>query len=165
MTPLGDGVRILLQEKGAIDIKDAVGMGPLHYAAAFGNNDMLALVADAYPHLNPTDERGRTPLMMAAYFGNSSNLPELVRRGARADLLDKYKCTVLHHAVDQTNKPAVEWILENVTKIDLDAHDSLNRTPLSICEQFGETNPTALDIKGLLLQHGATPLTGHSRRI
>jgi ankyrin repeat protein len=98
---------------------------------------------------------GRTPLMLAAELGNIDAVATLIRHGAKTELVDHQGFTVLHHAVKAGNPELVRWLLENA-KLDVNAKDEHNHTPLSLSETVVTETEHMKDISNLLLQHGAT---------
>ena len=58
------------------------GLTPLHVAAATGNAEAIAALADAGANLEAREENGITPLYMAAAFGNAEVIATLAAAGA-----------------------------------------------------------------------------------
>jgi len=62
----------LLAINGVALLADAEERGPLHYAARYGNAEMVALCCAATDDLNAGDADGRTPLMLAEIAKNQA---------------------------------------------------------------------------------------------
>lgn len=147
-------VSSLLNENSA-DLADSNGWKPLHFAARQTNSMILEQCLRYPSHLNEPDIQGRTPLMLAAELGNIDAVATLMSHGAKTDLVDKQGFTVLHHAVKSGEPELVRWLLENA-KLDVNARDEHNHTPLSLSEAVVTESDHMKDISNLLLQHGAT---------
>lgn len=79
----------------------------LRWAAQFGELDKLdaLIAAGTDPSApDPSDGRGTTPLMMAAFHGKADAVARLIAAGARLDTQDHGGSTALHHAVINTSK-------------------------------------------------------------
>ncbi len=149
-----EAVSSLLNENSA-DLADGNGWKPLHFAARQANNMILEKCLKYPGHLDETDIQGRTPLMLAAELGNLDAVAMLINHQAKTDLTDNQGLTVLHHAVKSGNPELVRWLLENA-KLDVNARDDHNHTPLSLSETVTTETEHMKDISNLLLQHGAT---------
>lgn len=147
-------VSSLLNENSA-DLADSNGWKPLHFAARQTNNMILEQCLQYPSHIDEPDMMGRTPLMLAAELGNIDAVATLIRHGAKTELVDHQGFTVLHHAVKAGNPELVRWLLENA-KLDVNAKDEHNHTPLSLSETVVTETEHMKDISNLLLQHGAT---------
>jgi ankyrin repeat protein len=75
----------LLVERGArLDCRDHVGKTPLHWAAYYGNGDMIRLLLARGASLDAQDDLGRTPLRMAQIANRRHATMLLQRKGATA---------------------------------------------------------------------------------
>ncbi|MFJ1267107.1 ankyrin repeat domain-containing protein [Legionella lytica] len=146
-------VSSLLNENSA-DLADSNGWKPLHFAARQTNNMILEECLRYPNHLNEPDIHRRTPVMLAAELGNIEAVATLISHGAKIDLVDDQGFTVLHHAVKSGNPELVQWLLENA-KLDVNARDEQNHTPLSLSETVVNESEHMKDIGNLLVQHGA----------
>ncbi|MCH9632935.1 MAG: hypothetical protein S4CHLAM6_12810 [Chlamydiae bacterium] len=70
---------------------------PLHILASNGKSsvDLVKLLIEAKADLNARDANGRTPLHLAALFGDISTLEALLRAGAKVDVIDDIGCSPL----------------------------------------------------------------------
>jgi ankyrin repeat protein len=92
-------IRLVLEHDADARAKPDAGMRALHYAAFKGNLTMVRLLLEAGAPVNVADDRGLTPLMMAA--NSRSKNPDVVRslleRGADAQ------------AKDDSGRTAADW--------------------------------------------------------
>ena len=77
------------------------GFTPLHVAAATGNAEAIAALADAGANLEAREENGITPLYMAAAFGNAEVIATLA--AAALEARGENGFTPLHAAVAAEN--------------------------------------------------------------
>lgn len=95
---------------------------------------MTALVRHDVCPLDSQDERGATPLMLAAYGGHAGIVAILVRAGASLAVVDHEHMTALHWACAQGHAEAVRSLLEGGAPID--PEDARGRTPLAIAQRL-----------------------------
>lgn len=83
----------------------------LHLSAARGDTfSVVAFVRGGHFAVNTRDNLGRTPLMLAAYFGCSSTVKLLYEIGANMDAEDCQGRTALMHSVEQEQWEVADWI-------------------------------------------------------
>lgn len=146
-----ENARLLLNVKNTENLADSHGRVALHYAARVGNIEMIKLCCTKNS-INVIDKERKTPLMLAAQLGDLDTVKALIGLGARVDMEDMHGASVLHHAVLSNDKHLVQWLLENIPDIEINAKDSQNSTPLDMLEQqFPHSS-----LIELLLEHGAT---------
>lgn len=97
------------------------------------DNVKALLAADT--DVNGPDERGRTPLMLAAASGQPDVVIELLRQLAQANLADKHGRTALWYAAAAGNANAVDALL--AAKASAEAADSAGATPLIVAAANG----------------------------
>lgn len=95
-----------------VNVTDAAGNTPLHYAAQLGpwQNVVMLLVGGA--SVNTADSQGRTPLYYAAQRGDINTVRELC--GQKADIVDKVGCneiSPLYAAIVNGHGACVEHML------------------------------------------------------
>ena len=88
-------VQVLLQAGDPERMLDLNKRNPLHYAALYGNKEMIELCSASVNNIDLPDKDGRTPLMLAAYDGNLVALKFLLQ-GARI-LLKRIKAAKMHY--------------------------------------------------------------------
>lgn len=133
-----------------VNTGDAVGWGPLHFAAVENSNTaVFKYLIDNGANVNLPDKEGRTPLH---YTDNVEVLQYLIIRGANVNVPDKSQHTPLHRAVSRKNVPikVVECLIHYEAKVE--AKDNHGFTPL-----FHAAGGTAanVDVLKCLIKHGA----------
>lgn len=107
-------VRVLLGLGAHPNLTEADGTAALHYAAKFGNADMLdALLEHPRIIIDPRDDARTTPLMEAARMGHSSAIDKLFARGAEIEAGDKSFRTPLMLAAFAGKADAVRALLKH----------------------------------------------------
>jgi ankyrin repeat protein len=117
-----DILKMLLDAKANVDDRDSVNWTALHYAARFGQTEvvdiLLAAGADAGVLTSPSLS---TPLCLAAYDGHLSVMESLL--AANSDIIsvqDNNGCTALHYAVALGNMGAVDCLLRAGIDVSLE---------------------------------------------
>lgn len=72
-----------------VDLRDARGRTPLHYAALLGRKNAVDALINAGADVNAVDALGETPLHLAARRTQVYQVQQLLRAGARADELNR----------------------------------------------------------------------------
>ena len=109
-----EGGVIRHQVKGAVDTSatDTSGKTPLHYAASWGELDVVKFLMDKGADVNATDMRGKTPLH---YFFEEEGLSVfqrweiIVKSLANDGTPIVYEFHPLHYAAAEGRKDVVEW--------------------------------------------------------
>ena len=83
--------------KDQVGRTDKWGRTAVHYAAMHGYTGIMDLVLATGGALDPPDNEGLTPLMLASSHGKGSSLGLLLRRGADPEFVDKTGRAPLHH--------------------------------------------------------------------
>lgn len=137
----GGLVELLCSAGADVAAASAASGTPLHWAA--GNDDALASVAATEALLvrgspiEAADERGLTPLVLAAAVGNGRTVAALARGGADVGLVVSGGATVAHICAEQGDLEALQAIAEspNHGQTALRATDATGRTPLDVAQQ------------------------------
>ncbi|VDN42600.1 unnamed protein product [Gongylonema pulchrum] len=85
--------------------------------------------------IDAQDDSEDTALMLAVKSGRTAVVACLIKYGADPTLVDEKDRTPLHHAV-AVNIPDIVQLLLNTRRVNVDALDDDNRTPLIICSTF-----------------------------
>jgi len=133
-------------KRTAVTVTEIVlqGATPLFLAAEVNNLDVIKALVDAGADPLAANERGTTPLIMAAGAGTDvqrEREPEeratavetakfLVERGADVNAAGQYGWTALHAATYQGMNDLIEYLVSKGAKID--QKDEFGQTPLSI---------------------------------
>jgi len=138
------------------------GFSPLHYAVHYAAQerdpagrrrrlDVVKLLLERGADPNDRDEsRGRTPLHMAAEYGDMELVDLLIRYRADVNAPDRDRNTPLHYAVMRGHKHVAEFLLKN--RANSNAQNKEGRTPLHIAALNNN-----IEIAQLLLRYRANP--------
>jgi ankyrin repeat protein/mono/diheme cytochrome c family protein len=179
----------LLRQGTPVNLRTADGTTPLMYAAVRGSADSVKLLLEhgADPNaandakvtallwsagdlhkvrllvnrganLNVRSELGNTPLIVAAAHADSTAVVEfMLSHGADLKAKNKRGYTALHSAVGAGNPKTVKLLAAKGAKVDAD--DDTSRSDLAIAADRG-----SMELVEFLLEHGADPNAGNSRR-
>jgi ankyrin repeat protein len=138
------------------------GFSPLHYAVHYAAQerdltvrrrrlDIVKLLLEKGADPNDREEsRGRTPLHMAAEYGDIELVDLLIRYRADVNAPDRDGNTPLHYAVMRGHKHVAEFLLKN--RANSNAQNKDGRTPLHITALSNN-----IELAQLLLRYGANP--------
>ncbi|MCU0781925.1 MAG: ankyrin repeat domain-containing protein [Akkermansiaceae bacterium] len=134
------------------DGASALGKMPLllQPAAPGDRAKVIRMLVEAGMPLEQTTSRGMTPLLNAAYEGNTEAVQTLLELGAKADAADNERYTALHSASEQGFVKVVELLLGK--GLDLEAVHNRGRTALDCAALMGHS-----EIVRRLLDAGAKP--------
>jgi serpin B len=164
----------LLIDKGAdVNARDTYGKTPLEQAAGWGYDGVvralitggadatirIAIYAGALEKVKSLiesgtdinareDQTGKTPLHIAALYGQSAIAESLIRKGARVDAPDTEGRTPLYDAIAVGDMPMVELLIKEGA--DLKIRDARGRSPLHYAAIEGYR-----DVAEVLISHGA----------
>lgn len=109
------------------------GIHPMHLAAFFGLDLVVAKLLQAQSRVDCKDNRNTTPLMYAAAAGHASVVQILLREGADPNHSCLRGTTALHQAIIHGHKEVVQHLL-NAPSVDVNVIDTKldDRTPLML---------------------------------
>lgn len=99
-----------------------------HRAAETGNRFAIALFLEARVNPEIHNERGWTPLMLAAFNGHNDVVSTLIKHRANLQAHDLLGNTALHWAIDAGQTPSAKLLIENQAEVD--ACNNSGLTPL-----------------------------------
>ncbi|GKT98016.1 ankyrin 3 [Fusarium langsethiae] len=138
----------LLKSGAKADARAVNGQTALHFAVLQGRQSVLKLLVDSDAGLvSATNHLGQTPLLLAVIRGTSPTVKLLLERHADVKTLDRFKSSVLHHAVG-TDKPSLLKILLD-SGADMNSQNTQGHTPLHLA--ISENHPAIIK---LLLERG-----------
>ncbi|KAM4705765.1 transient receptor potential cation channel subfamily A member 1 [Rhinophrynus dorsalis] len=146
------GIRsFIMKNPGSLTARDDTEATPLHHAAKHGLLEVILMIINETTEddLNAVDQIGYTPLHWAVEKNKVESVKVLLSRGANPNILNIYRLSPLHLAIQLSYNSIVETlILHSATDINLDG--DLNNTPVNLA--CYKDNPEALQ---LLLNNGA----------
>ncbi|XP_029969829.1 myotrophin [Salarias fasciatus] len=90
--------KVLTSEDANRTLDSSSGRKPLHYAADFGQLEVLQFLIQMGADINATDSLGLTPLITACYEGHRDSVKLLLEKGAKKDLKATNGATALEAA-------------------------------------------------------------------
>ncbi|EQC30513.1 TKL protein kinase [Saprolegnia diclina VS20] len=130
-----DAVAALLTAETATSCRILGGTGLLHASARSGSERVVALVLPHCRVLDATDEKGRTPLHLAAASGHAAVAQCLLKNGADPTVrTEEEKATVLMVAAAEDHAAVVDALLAHLVRSisDPQSHNDLKRA----CERL-----------------------------
>ena len=151
------------EEQYVVDSVDSQGRSALHFAAAFGDINLIEMLVKQGLDVNIGDDEGWTPLHNAANRGQLESVRTLLRLGGRESMtkVAATSGTPLHQAVVKGHKDIVSLLLNEGCPISV--MDSQGRSVLHHAAQHGQIHMIEmLQEKGLDVKidddEGCTPL-------
>lgn len=96
-----------------IDLLDADGLAPLHWALACNDSSMMGLLLNKGSPVDVRSAEGATPLMTAVQGGSIEKVSLLLQQGADVDARDLRGFTSLHRAAEMGKLDFVKLLLES----------------------------------------------------
>lgn len=128
-------VKLLLEKKAEVDLKDASDRTPLLWAAKNGHDTVVRLLLEEKAEVDSKEASGRTPLSCAAENGHYTVVKLLLEWKAKVDLKDTNGQTPLLWAAENGHDTVVRLLLENDAEVDTNDFDE--RMPLSYAAENG----------------------------
>lgn len=145
-----DAVRILLEQKERVDLRDRYGYTLLHYAASLGHTEIGALLIAHGAEVDARADQELTPLMIAAMEGHVEVVQMLVNQGGQVDSRNfKEKVTPLWAASKLGRVDVVKTLL--ALGADASFVDGEGKTALQSAHTAGHT-----DVVQVLKNHDAS---------
>ena len=113
-------------------------MTPLHYAVMSKSIRMVRLLINCGAFIDPQDNSGKTPLMMACQRGDANICQLLIDNDASMSIFDMSGSTALHFASMGRSNSCLRIIL-GCEKTNKDSVDFFNNTPLHLACMNGST--------------------------
>ena len=126
-------------------------MAPIHYAVMSKSNRMVRLLLNCGAFIDPQDNSGKTPLMMACQRGDANICQLLIDNNASMNIFDMSGNTALHFASMGGSNSCLRIIL-GCEKTNKDSVDFFYNTPLHLACMNGSTTMVRI-----LLDSGANP--------
>lgn len=121
------GVKDLLKKNPQLaGEQDQNGVAGLHYAAGYGNVDIVNLLLQNGADPNAQTLGGSTPMMIAARYSRSDIIEILVNTGAQLQLKDRAGNSVFSIAVEYESTNLIDKLLELGYQLDYQSDDARN---------------------------------------
>ena len=156
-----DIVKLLLDKKADVNLKNSYGNTPLHVAVSVGNDNLIKLLLDKKADVNAKGSGDDTPLHIAIRKGYYDVAKLLLDRKADINLKNRYGNTPLHVAILNGSKSFASLLIEKGADVNVVNNDK--NTPLSIIATIPDNNISGYDeIIKLLLKKGAKEVDGNN---
>ncbi len=130
----------LVRFGGDVNAKDNDGQSPMHrgtWVESDGHLQNTIILLKHGADIDAQNGSGITPATMALCNNNAQVLEFLISHGARLDLVDSYRRTILHHAAGYGSSETMEELTEaNIKVVDVDAEDIYGYTASYYFENF-----------------------------
>ena len=93
-----------------LDIKNELGITPLHYACYYGNKNAMDLLLDLGANINSVDNNNLTPLHYAIKSGNEKIIKKLLVRGADKFIKSKDGLSCFDMAKELKNNDIIQFL-------------------------------------------------------
>lgn len=113
------------------------------------STDTRRLLLERGAAIDSRDVGDRTPLFIAAHYGQTAVVELLIRKGANVRIKDGRKFTPLGTVAEQGHLETLEFLLRMVPE-QLETWNVMDQTPLALAARNGHT-----EVVKLLLRHGA----------
>ena len=137
-------IELLLENGAQVAARGPLGMSALHWAAANGYVERTEQILKHHPALEATDDRGRTPLLVA----HRDAAEKLLAAGANVRAVDKDGFTALHYAAQNGGNHLA--LVFAAGAVEVDARSKAGLTPLHVAAVEGTESAARW-----LLEHGA----------
>lgn len=123
----------LLNIDGVSQLVDSEKRMAIHYAVIYKcSQQILELCCNKTPDINVEDTDGSSPLLLAIKESNVEAAGFLVSRGARVELNNRKKYSLLHYAVFTQDRIMISWAIESFSQ-DIDKIDVFGKKPFDYC--------------------------------
>ena len=129
--------QLVRQDPAAVTRPDAIGVTPLHRAAAANHLHVARFLLARGAKVNAVDKYNDAPLKKAAFRGFSDFVVFLVHQGADVNHKDGSGKIALHHSAEQGQLQSVEVMLD--ARADVAAVSAEGYTPLHLAAQNGHS--------------------------
>lgn len=154
-------VKVLVVVPGVEQLTNSMGCNALHYAAKYGDKNMVNICLRSSIAKDSKNIRHQTPLILATIAKNYIAVGELINHSVQVNLTDDEHRSALHYAVAANDLSSVMLLLA-APGINVNLSDANSKTPLDLI-QIGTAK--ADKISELLIEKGATHFQTNTRSI
>ncbi|KAJ0033591.1 hypothetical protein NQD34_000698 [Periophthalmus magnuspinnatus] len=125
-----------------VNIQDADGLSPLHYAALSGNKELISLLLEAQAAVDIKDNKGMRPLHYAAWQGKTEPMKMLLKSGSSVNGPSEEGQIPLHLSSQHGHYDGTEMLLQHQSNPCIS--DAAGKTPLDLACEFGRVGVVQL---------------------
>ncbi|XP_056266278.1 caskin-1 isoform X2 [Pseudoliparis swirei] len=125
-----------------VNIQDADGLAPLHFAALGGNKELISLLLEAQAAVDIKDHKGMRPLHYAAWQGKTEPMKMLLKAGSSVNGQSDEGQIPLHLSAQHGHYDGSEMLLQHQSNPCIS--DSASKTPLDLACEFGRVGVVQL---------------------
>lgn len=165
-----DIVRILLMAGAAVNIRNAYGMTPLHFAVK-GDTELVKMLIDQGANVNARNREGDSVLHYAVLH-DTETVSSLIVQGADVSAVNNEGISVLHSAMEYGYEQVVLDILKAYSEFAHDSenksfflHQAIKRGFTKVADVLKSANGIQYDVtdEGNTLLHTAAMYSGHDQ--
>lgn len=125
-----------------VNIQDADGMSPLHFAALSGNKELISILLEAQAAVDIKDNKGMRPLHYAAWQGKTEPMKMLLKSGSSVNGPSEEGQLPLHLSSQHGHYDGTEMLLQHQSNPCIS--DAAGKTPLDLACEFGRVGVVQL---------------------
>lgn len=150
------------EDPGLVNSKDSSERLLIHWAALGGFHEIVLYLIDHGSPVDPLDDIGMTPLILAASANKIQTVHVLIEKGANIDAQNNEGHSALQYAASKGWKQVLEMLIQNGANINI--MDKRKATPLHRAASKGDSSIVSLLLKEEELNvnisdaYGNTPL-------
>lgn len=125
-----------------VNIQDADGLSPLHFAALSGNKELISILLEAQAAVDIKDNKGMRPLHYAAWQGKTEPMKMLLKAGSSVNGPSEEGQIPLHLSSQHGHYDGTEMLLQHQSNPCIS--DAAMKTPLDLACEFGRVGVVQL---------------------
>ncbi|XP_060851958.1 ankyrin repeat and death domain-containing protein 1A-like [Rhopalosiphum padi] len=135
-----DAVKRVIKEPLDVNSRNNYGRAPIHWASSRGNTEIMEMLINAKCDIEAKDKYGMRPILMAAWHGHTDAVQMLINYGASVNTINKKQYTLLMCAARNNRLSVVNFLLDTIEDVGLDAFDTDHQTALHHAAIAGHTH-------------------------
>ena len=126
--------KFLIRNRADVDLKDINQFKPIYYAVKSCNKKIVDLIVSS-PNILKEDIRYTIVLFYASHFGNKKILVHSVYKGAKINMKDQFKSTILHQLCKNEFMDSFKFLIKINSNIE--SYNSSGLTLLNYASAIG----------------------------